>query len=105
MAESLALRQGIKEALSLGRRSVSFHSDCATLIRAISTQSQIKEIYGVLQDIKHLSANFDRINFLQISRSQNREIKPSDNHKPSRTVKKRCFDRHRINNTNVRFKT
>lgn len=43
------------------------------LIRTISTQSQIKEIYGVLQDIKNLSANFDQIVVLHISRFQNRE--------------------------------
>ena len=51
--------------------SVAFLSDCATLIRAISIPNQLKEIYGVLQDIKSLSSSFDSITFNHISRSQN----------------------------------
>ena len=71
MAESLALRQGISEALRLWLTSISVYSDCATLIRAISSDSQIKEIYGVLQDIKNLSSHFHSISFLHVDRSQN----------------------------------
>ncbi|KAG2274084.1 hypothetical protein Bca52824_056639 [Brassica carinata] len=61
MAESLALRKGITEAMKLELPSVAFLSDCATLIRAISIPNQLKEIYGV----------FDSITFNHISRSQN----------------------------------
>lgn len=56
------------------RFSFSHLSDCATLIRAISSPNQLKEIYGVLKDIKSLSANFDSIVFNHISCSQNIEV-------------------------------
>ncbi|KAG2252893.1 hypothetical protein Bca52824_083029 [Brassica carinata] len=62
MAESLALRKGITKAMELG------------FLQAISSPNQLKEIYGVLQDIKSLSANFDSIVFNHISCSQNREV-------------------------------
>ncbi|XP_018487541.1 uncharacterized protein LOC108858053 [Raphanus sativus] len=73
MAEALALYEGIKKAKDLGLASITLRSDCATLIRVISTKSQISELYGVLQDIKSLSSFFVSINFQQIPRSQNRE--------------------------------
>ena len=71
MAESQALHKGIPEARKLELPSVTFLSDCATLIRAISTPNQLKEIYGVFKDIKSLSTSFDSIVFNHISRSQN----------------------------------
>ncbi|XP_056848923.1 uncharacterized protein LOC108820218 [Raphanus sativus] len=74
MAEALALQEGIARARDLGFSPVSFYSDCATLIRAISSQNQVKEIYGVLQDIKALSSSFDSIGYLHIPRSQNSDV-------------------------------
>lgn len=41
MAEALSLYTGIKEAKELGLSSITLLSDCATLIRAISSRSQI----------------------------------------------------------------
>lgn len=43
------------------------------LIRAINSKSQIKEIYGILQDIDRLSSLFASIHFQHITRSQNKE--------------------------------
>ncbi|XP_018443429.2 uncharacterized protein LOC108815283 [Raphanus sativus] len=73
MAESLALRHGIEMLLLRGISTATIFSDCLTLIRAINTKSQIKEIYGVLQDIYGLSSQFGSIVFQFISRSQNDE--------------------------------
>ncbi|KAF3505599.1 hypothetical protein F2Q69_00008334 [Brassica cretica] len=73
MAESLALRNGIEELIKAGVQSTTVFSDCQTLIRAIVNKSQIKEVYGVLQDIDRLSSLFVSICFQFISRSQNRE--------------------------------
>ncbi|KAF3562880.1 hypothetical protein DY000_02017040 [Brassica cretica] len=92
MAESLALRQGITEALRLGLTSISVHSDCATLIRAISSDSQIKEIYGVLQDIKNLSSHFHSISFLHVARSQ--DIDADE-------LAKRALKAHSVSSCNV----
>ncbi|XP_056847377.1 uncharacterized protein LOC130498056 [Raphanus sativus] len=74
MAESIALQEGISQSIALGLTSVTFFSDCATLIRAITSQNQVKEIYGVLQDIKSLSTSFDSIGYNHIPRSQNRDV-------------------------------
>ncbi|KAG2290918.1 hypothetical protein Bca52824_037587 [Brassica carinata] len=73
MAESLALRNGIEELIKAGVQSTTVFSDCQTLIRAIVNKSQIKEVYGVLQDIDRLSSLFVSICFQFIPRSQNRE--------------------------------
>ncbi|KAF3531717.1 hypothetical protein DY000_02043464 [Brassica cretica] len=53
--------------------TTTIFSDCLTLIRAIISKSQIKEIYGVLQDIDRLCSQFAFIHFRFISHSQNRE--------------------------------
>ncbi|KAF3596248.1 hypothetical protein DY000_02027031 [Brassica cretica] len=71
MAESLALHKGNTEARKLELPAVTFLSDCATLIRAISTPNQLKEIYGVFKDIKSLSTGFDSTVFNHISCSHN----------------------------------
>ncbi|XP_013617749.1 PREDICTED: uncharacterized protein LOC106324301 [Brassica oleracea var. oleracea] len=73
MAESFALRNGIEELIKAGVQSTTVFSDCQMLIRAIVNKSQIKEVYGVLQDIDRLSSLFVSICFQFIPRSQNRE--------------------------------
>ncbi|KAL0857123.1 hypothetical protein Bca101_062277 [Brassica carinata] len=71
LAEALALRNGLSKALELDVTSITLLSDCQTLIRAINSRSQIKEIYGILQDIYSLSSFFALIYFRHIPRSQN----------------------------------
>lgn len=71
--EAMALRLGLSTAASKGSTNVSFLSDCSTLIRAILNKQQIKEIYGILKDINHLSSDFASIGFSHISRSHNRD--------------------------------
>ncbi|XP_056863846.1 uncharacterized protein LOC108857513 isoform X1 [Raphanus sativus] len=73
VAEALALYKGVRKAIDLGFVSISFLSDCSTLIRAINNRRQIKEIYGILQDINSLSSLFVSVSFRHINRSQNDE--------------------------------
>ncbi|XP_018488051.2 uncharacterized protein LOC108858662 [Raphanus sativus] len=73
MAEAIALRRGLERALEERIPSIRVLSDCQTLIRAIVNKNQIKEIYGVLQDIDALSSLFSSVSFQHISRSQNRD--------------------------------
>ncbi|XP_018464249.1 uncharacterized protein LOC108835502 [Raphanus sativus] len=73
VAEALALRLGLQTAASKGISEILFLSDCSTLIRAISSNSQIKEIFGILKDINQISSAFACSRFSHISRSQNRD--------------------------------
>ncbi|WZZ58906.1 hypothetical protein YC2023_059013 [Brassica napus] len=73
VAESIALLNGIEKALHSGINSVTIFSDCSMLVRAINSKSQIKEIYGILQDIDRLSSLFASTHFQHITRSQNKE--------------------------------
>ncbi|KAL0711635.1 hypothetical protein Bca4012_018613 [Brassica carinata] len=73
VAEALALRLGIITAATQGFDNIIFLSDCLTHARAINCKQQIKEIFGILKDIEHLSSGFASIRFSHISRSQNRD--------------------------------
>lgn len=73
MAEALALLQGIEKAIKSEITSITFLSDCSTLIRAINCKASMKEIYGVFTDIASLSSTFACISFKHISRSQNED--------------------------------
>ncbi|KAF2536234.1 hypothetical protein F2Q68_00023219 [Brassica cretica] len=71
IAEALALRSALLSAEALGLSKLRCYSDNATLIRAINTDTQIKEIYGIIQDIKLISSAFVAISFNHFARSLN----------------------------------
>lgn len=48
-------------------------SDNQTLVRALNSKLMEKEIFGVMADIKNLSALFESISFTYIFRSENVE--------------------------------
>ncbi|XP_018487967.1 uncharacterized protein LOC108858552 [Raphanus sativus] len=73
IAEALALRSGFISARNLGLSSLHCFSDNATLIRAINSDNQIKEIYDIIEDIKHLYYAFVEVSFFHFSRSLNGE--------------------------------
>ncbi|CAN7062598.1 unnamed protein product [Brassica rapa subsp. trilocularis] len=73
IAEALALRSALLSAETLGFRKLRCFSDNSTLIRAINTDLQIKEIYGIIKDIKTISSAFVGITFSFFSRSMNVE--------------------------------
>ena len=73
IAEALALRSALLYAEALGLSKLRCYSDNATLIRAINTDTQIKEIYSIIQDIKLISSAFVAISFNHFARSLNVE--------------------------------
>ena len=73
MAEALAIRSAITMAVELEIPDVKVFSDSSTLIRAINTTMQDKEIYGIITDIHQLSSAFNSISFTFLPRTQNQE--------------------------------
>lgn len=73
IAETLALRSGLISAGNMGLSKLRCFSDNETLIRAITTDNQIKEIYGIVRDIHHLSSEFVEVSFSHFSRLLNVE--------------------------------
>ncbi|XP_018435308.1 uncharacterized protein LOC108807521 [Raphanus sativus] len=71
MAEAIAIRSGILAAADLDITNISFFSDCQTLIRAINNKLHIKELFGIISDIKQLSSAFVSISFCFIPRPEN----------------------------------
>lgn len=51
-AEALAVRAAMKHALELGFTSLQIQSDSQDLIRTINRNEQLKEIIGIMFDIK-----------------------------------------------------
>ncbi|CAA7020616.1 unnamed protein product [Microthlaspi erraticum] len=71
MAEALAIRSALQHALEKGFSQIHIKSDAQEVIRAITKQELVKELYGVLFDIKTLASLFDSISFSSIPRSEN----------------------------------
>ena len=63
MAEALACRSSLHHAFSLGLKSLQVLSDNQTLVPAINTKLIPHEIFGIVSDVKHLSALFLSISF------------------------------------------
>ncbi|CAA7047887.1 unnamed protein product [Microthlaspi erraticum] len=73
IAEGLALRQ----ALDLGFARLHVASDSQQLIAAINSDSIPSEIFGIVQDIAHISLSFSSIIFGSIPRAANSLAKRS----------------------------
>ncbi|CAA7050210.1 unnamed protein product [Microthlaspi erraticum] len=71
MAEALAIRSALNQALELGITNLHLKSDAQDLIRALNSQEQITEIFGILFDINTLASMFSSISFTFIPRSEN----------------------------------
>ncbi|KAG7568486.1 Ribonuclease H domain, partial [Arabidopsis thaliana x Arabidopsis arenosa] len=71
MAEAVALFLAQQQALALGFKKLHFASDSQLLIKALTSESPQKELYGILQDILWLSNDFDEISFSFVSREKN----------------------------------
>ncbi|CAN6840672.1 unnamed protein product [Brassica oleracea] len=69
-SEAVAMRSALYMARTLGLQLLKVFSDNSTLIRAISGNSQSKEITGIVFDIRSISSDFATIVFY-ISRSEN----------------------------------
>lgn len=73
MAETLACRSSLRHALSIDIENLRVFTDNQTLIRALTSKLMEKEIFGVVADIRNLSALFESISFNFIPRSENFE--------------------------------
>ena len=73
VAEALALRAGLIDAVKLELPKLRMLSDNSTLIRAINNDAQAKEIFGIINDIQQISSAFVEISFSHISRSFNED--------------------------------
>ncbi|CAA7038820.1 unnamed protein product [Microthlaspi erraticum] len=71
IAEGLAIRQALRQALDLGFNNLHVASDSQQLITAINSKSCLSEIFGILQDISFLSSCFNSVIFGSIPRSEN----------------------------------
>ncbi|CAA7023876.1 unnamed protein product [Microthlaspi erraticum] len=69
--QGLAIRFALEHAVELGFTSLHVVSDSQQLVKAINSESWLSEIYGILQDISHLSSLFKDVNFVSISREAN----------------------------------
>lgn len=73
VAEGMALREAFLECRDLGLPKLRYESDCAQLIKALTSDQSFSELYGIVEDIKSVSFSFDFISFAWISRECNRE--------------------------------
>ncbi|CAH2079371.1 unnamed protein product, partial [Thlaspi arvense] len=71
MAEALAIFYALQKASQEGWKKLKVLSDSQILIGAINSNMHQKEIYGVVFDIKHLSAFFECISFQFVARTSN----------------------------------
>ncbi|CAA7058132.1 unnamed protein product [Microthlaspi erraticum] len=71
MAEALAIRSALNQALDNGITNLMINSDAQELLRAINSHETIKEIYGLLFDIHTLASMFLSISFQFVPRSKN----------------------------------
>ncbi|CAA7025058.1 unnamed protein product [Microthlaspi erraticum] len=71
MAEAMAIRSVLNQALDHGITNIKLYSDAQDLIRVINSQEQVKEIYGLLFDIFTFVSMFTSISFHFVPRSKN----------------------------------
>ncbi|KAG2314917.1 hypothetical protein Bca52824_018039 [Brassica carinata] len=69
VAEGLAIRAAIEDAIDLQLGNVVFESDSLQLVAAIFEGSDIVELHGILADISILATSFDSISFRFVNRS------------------------------------
>ncbi|CAA7025072.1 unnamed protein product [Microthlaspi erraticum] len=67
----MAIRSALNQALDHSITNIKLYSDAQDLIRAINSQEQVKEIYGLLFDIFTLVSMFTSILFHFVPRSKN----------------------------------
>ncbi|KAF3585086.1 hypothetical protein F2Q69_00029353 [Brassica cretica] len=66
-------RSSLRHSLSIDIENLRVFTDNQTLIRALTSKLMEKEIFGVVADIRNLSALFESISFNFIPRSENFE--------------------------------
>lgn len=74
MAEDMSIRSSRQMAVTLKTSNLRVRSDSQTLIKVLTNRAMIKEIFGVVADIKHLSSMFSYISFDFIPWSENTDL-------------------------------
>ncbi|KAG5413791.1 hypothetical protein IGI04_001358 [Brassica rapa subsp. trilocularis] len=69
VAEGLALRSAMEQAILLDYKQISFETDSKILVTAILEGSHISDLHGILSDIKTLATAFTSISFHWIARN------------------------------------
>ena len=67
-AEAYALFHGMRTTYNRGIRQATFKSDCAELVRAISSQHHPFEITTIIHDINSLRVKFDKCEIEKVNR-------------------------------------
>ena len=73
IAEASAMRSALCMAITLEITALDVFSDNLTLVRAISGITQVKEIIGIVKDIRSISTELASFSFSHFSRSLNAE--------------------------------
>ena len=73
IAEGLALREAVEKCRDLGLTKIRCESDCAQLIKALTFDHPLAELYGIVADIEAVALSFDFVSFTWISRERNRD--------------------------------
>ncbi|EOA27690.1 hypothetical protein CARUB_v10023843mg, partial [Capsella rubella] len=71
VAEALALKAGIQEALAMGVSRLACFSDCLVLVQLLNSGGHVNEIDGVLEDIHNALGSFLSFSFHFIPRAEN----------------------------------
>ncbi|WZY82801.1 uncharacterized protein LOC125607155 [Brassica napus] len=71
VAEALAIRSALLNALEVGFTRIWIKTDCQALVAFINSKNHPKDLYGISRDIEHLSLSFDCISFSYVSRNLN----------------------------------
>ncbi|CAG7895555.1 unnamed protein product, partial [Brassica rapa] len=71
IAEAVAMRSALRKALALGFHKIKAFTDNLTLVRAINSNLQRKEIVGIIYDIRMISSEFASISISHFPRSEN----------------------------------
>ncbi|WZZ92274.1 hypothetical protein YC2023_120853 [Brassica napus] len=77
IAEGLALREAVEKCRDLGLTKIRCESDCAQLIKALTLDHPLAELYDIVADIEAVALSFDFVSFTWISRERNRDADSS----------------------------
>ncbi|KAF3611177.1 hypothetical protein DY000_02044341 [Brassica cretica] len=64
IAEGLALRKAVEKCRDLGLTKIRCESDCAQLIKALTFDHPLAELYGIVADIEAVALSFDFVSFI-----------------------------------------
>ncbi|KAG5411639.1 hypothetical protein IGI04_007958 [Brassica rapa subsp. trilocularis] len=73
IAEGLAMREAVSKCKELGLTRLRCESDCEQLVKALTSDSPLAELYSIVSDIKNVALSFEVVSFSWISREKNND--------------------------------